>query len=42
MSKEIESIASALFDKIRTRFSNVTLGDEKAQNLAQNRTVVAS
>jgi len=31
MSKEIESIASALFDKIRTRFSNVTLGDEKAQ-----------
>jgi hypothetical protein len=31
MSKEIESIALALFDKIRTRFSNVTLGDEKAQ-----------
>jgi len=31
MSKEIESIASALFDKIRSRFANVTLGDEKAQ-----------
>jgi hypothetical protein len=31
MSKEIESIAAALFDKIRSRFSNVTLGDEKAK-----------
>jgi hypothetical protein len=31
MSKEIESIATALFEKIRSRFSNVTLGDEKAQ-----------
>jgi hypothetical protein len=31
MSKEIESIASALFEKIRSRFANVTLGDEKAQ-----------
>jgi hypothetical protein len=31
MSKEIESISSALFDKIRSRFPNVTLGDEKAQ-----------
>jgi hypothetical protein len=31
MSKEIESISAALFDKIRSRFSNVTLGDEKAK-----------
>ena len=31
MSKEIESIASALFDKIRSRFTNVTLGDETAK-----------
>jgi len=31
MSKEIESISSALFDKIRSRFPNVTLGDEKAK-----------
>ena len=31
MSKEIESIASALFDKIRSRFPNVTLGDESAK-----------
>lgn len=31
MSKEIESVASALFDKIRSRFTNVTLGDEKAK-----------
>lgn len=31
MSKEIESISSALFDKIRSRFTNVTLGDEKAK-----------
>jgi hypothetical protein len=29
--KEIESIASALFDKVRSRFSNVTLGDENAK-----------
>ena len=31
MSKEIESIAAALFDKIRSRFANVTLGDEQAK-----------
>jgi hypothetical protein len=31
MSKEIESISSALFDKIRSRFTNVTLGDETAK-----------
>jgi hypothetical protein len=31
MSKEIESVSEALFDKIRTRFSPVTLGDEKAK-----------
>ena len=31
MSKEIESISAALFDKIRTRFSNVTLGNESAK-----------
>lgn len=31
MSKEIESISSALFDKIRSRFSNITLGDESAK-----------
>jgi hypothetical protein len=31
MSKEIESISSALFDKVRSRFSNVTLGDETAK-----------
>ena len=31
MSKEIESISAALFDKIRSRFANVTLGDEKAK-----------
>lgn len=29
--KEIESIASALFDKIRSRFDNITLGNEKAK-----------
>jgi len=29
--KEIESIASALFDKIRTRFDSVNLGDESAK-----------
>lgn len=31
MSKEIESISTALFDKIRTRFDPITLGDEKAK-----------
>jgi hypothetical protein len=31
MSKEIESVSEALFDKIRTRFSPVTLGDSKAK-----------
>jgi hypothetical protein len=31
MSQEIESVANALFDKIRSRFPNVTLGDEKAK-----------
>lgn len=31
MSKEIESISTALFDKIRSRFTNVTLGDENAK-----------
>jgi hypothetical protein len=31
MSKEIESISAALFDKIRSRFANVTLGDESAK-----------
>ena len=31
MSKEIESVATALFDKVRSRFENVTLGDEKAK-----------
>lgn len=30
MSKEIESVAAALFDKIRSRFPNIVLGDEKA------------
>ncbi len=29
--KEIDSISAALFDKIRSRFGNVTLGDEKAK-----------
>ncbi len=29
--KEIESISTALFDKIRSRFSEVTLGDENAK-----------
>lgn len=29
--REIENISSALFDKIRTRFNNVSLGDEKAK-----------
>jgi hypothetical protein len=31
MSREVEAIASALFDKIRTRFDNVRLGDEKSK-----------
>lgn len=31
MSKEIESISTALFDKIRSRFPGVTLGDEQAK-----------
>jgi hypothetical protein len=31
MSKEIESISTALFDKIRSRFPNITLGDENAK-----------
>jgi len=31
MSREIESISAALFDKIRTRFDNVNLGDERAK-----------
>lgn len=30
-AKEVESIAADLFDKIRSRFKNVTLGDEKAK-----------
>jgi len=30
-STEIEAVAAALFDKIRTRFPNVTLGDEGAK-----------
>jgi hypothetical protein len=35
--KEIDSIASALFDKIRSRFSSVTLGDEKANSTTDPR-----
>jgi hypothetical protein len=31
MSREIESISAALFDKIRTRFDDVNLGDERAK-----------
>ena len=31
MSKELDSIANALFEKLRSRFPGVTLGDEKAQ-----------
>ena len=31
MAKEIESISAALFDKIRSRFTNITLGDESAK-----------
>lgn len=30
--REIENIASALFDKIRTRFNDVRIGDEKAKS----------
>jgi len=30
--REIENIASSLFDKIRTRFDNVNLGDESAKS----------
>ncbi len=30
-TKEIESISTALFDKVRSRFPNVTLGDESAK-----------
>jgi hypothetical protein len=32
MSKDIESIAVGLFDKIRSRFSPITLGDQKAKS----------
>lgn len=31
MSKEIESVSAELFDKIRSRFGNVSLGDESAK-----------
>lgn len=31
-SREIEGVASALFDKIRTRFQNVTLGNDAAKS----------
>jgi len=31
MAREVEAIASALFDKIRTRFDDVRLGDEKSK-----------
>ena len=31
MSREVEAIASALFDKIRTRFDDVRLGDDKSK-----------
>jgi hypothetical protein len=30
--REIENISQALFDKIRTRFNDINLGDEKAQS----------
>jgi hypothetical protein len=30
--REIENIASALFDKIRTRFTDINLGDERARS----------
>ena len=29
--REIENIAAALFDKIRTRFDNVSIGDEASK-----------
>ena len=32
MAREVEAIASALFDKIRTRFDNVSLGDERSKS----------
>lgn len=32
MSREIEKIAEALFEKIRSRFENVSIGDEKAKS----------
>ena len=32
MAREVEAIASALFDKIRTRFEDVRLGDEKSKS----------
>ena len=31
MAKEIESVSTALFDKVRSRFPGVTLGDESAK-----------
>ena len=31
MSQEIESVSASLFDKIRSRFSTITLGDNKAK-----------
>lgn len=31
MAKEIESVSTALFDKVRSRFPSVTLGDETAK-----------
>jgi hypothetical protein len=34
MSKEIESVSTALFDKIRSRFENITLGDESAKAIS--------
>ena len=30
--REIENISSALFDKIRTRFNDVNLGDENSKS----------
>jgi len=30
-TKEVETVAASLFDKIRSRFTSVTLGDEKAK-----------
>jgi hypothetical protein len=34
MSREIEKIADALFEKIRSRFDNVSIGDEQAKDTA--------